>query len=153
MRTTFILFLIVFVNLVPHVAKADKLITKNWLSSGQDLYLIESSIRSAGELDVYAAVSYYKMNETKNYLEVFDGDFNVIGREFIGDYRSYAFLQIFDCNKNLEASYSIMYFSTDMPTKGKKIHDEILDLPFFIPDSQLLMDKVCEIGRSKNIGS
>jgi hypothetical protein len=46
-----------------------------------------------------------------------------------------------------------MYFSTDRPTKGKKIHDEILDLPFFIPDSQLLMDKVCEIGRSKNIGS
>ena len=149
MRTAVILFLIVFVNLVPQVAKSDKLITKNWLSSGHDLYLIESSIRSAGELDVYVAISYYKMNETKNYLEVFDGDFNVIGREFIGDHRSYAFLQIFDCNKNLEASYKLMYFSTDRPTKGKKIHEEILDFPFLIPNSQLLMDKVCEIGRSK----
>ena len=139
----------IFASLTFKAVEADQLIAKNWLSSGQDWYLIEDSVDWAGKQDVYAAVSYLQLEEPRNYLEIFDNDFNAIGKNVIGNYRSYAYFSIFDCGKNLEADYSIMYFSTDRPTKGQKIHEEILDTDFGFPMEQSLMDNVCIIGRSK----
>jgi len=146
-RLTFLLFL--FTTPLAQTAHADKLIAKNWLSSGEDWYLIEDSVKWTGDREVYGAVSYLKLHKPQDYLEVFDGDFNVIGKNIIGNYRSYAYFSIFDCNKNLEATYSIMYFSTDRPAKGRQIYEEMVDNNFLMPMEQKLMDQVCEIGNSK----
>lgn len=142
------IFFYAFALMTSQTAQADQLIAKNWLSSGEDWYLIEDSVKWTGENHVYAAVSYIQTKEPRDYLEVYDNDFNVIGRKSIGTYRSYAFFSIFKCDKKLLANDSIMYFSTDRPTKGKVVHEEVLSFGFRIATEKKLFNAVCAIGRS-----
>ena len=130
------------------LTRADQLIEKDWLSSGEDWYLIEKSVRSTEDPEIYLAIQYFRMQEAQSYLEIFDDDFNVIGKNEIGNYRSYAIYSAFDCKKNLVADYSMRYFSADRPSRSHEIYTEILDLPFYI-GNQKLISSVCAIGKAQ----
>ena len=56
------------------LTRADQLIEKDWLSSGEDWYLIEKSVRSTEDPEIYLATYYFRMYEPKSYIEIFDGD-------------------------------------------------------------------------------
>ena len=130
------------------LTRADQLIEKDWLSSGEDWYLIEKSVRSAEDPEIYLAIQYFRMHEARSYLEIFDDDFNVIGKTEIGDHRSYAIYSAVDCKNNLVADYSMRYFSTDRPSRSHEIYTEILDLPFLIGNEKLI-SSVCAIGKAQ----
>jgi hypothetical protein len=131
------------------LTRADQLIEKNRLSAGEDLYLIENSVRSTEDPEIYLATYYYRMYEAQSYLEIFDDDFNVIGKNEIGNYRSYAFYSGFDCKKNTVADVGMQFFSTDRPSRSHLIYTKMIDLPFLLGGSKKLISSVCAIGKAQ----
>ena len=78
---------------IPQLALADLLIERNWLSSGQDWYLMEDKVRQV-EPNIFMALHYVKLNRPRDSLEIFNDDFEVIGEQKIGTYRSYQYLSL-----------------------------------------------------------
>ncbi|MDC0860452.1 hypothetical protein OAP54_02235 [Planktomarina temperata] len=140
-------------------AMAEELISKNYLSAGEDWYLLTDSIRpltrdQANVDGVYIANHYLSMYEPDDSLENFDGDGYTIGYEFIGEYQSYAYVSLFDCKQQLEATLRVSYYSGVSPSSTTLVHrDEYYSsgttIGFFIPNNEDLLNRVCEIARAR----
>ena len=136
---------------IPQMGLADLLIERNWLSSGQDWYLMEDKVRQV-EPNIFMALHYLTLNRPQDSLEIFNDDFEVVGVQKIGTYRSYQYLSFFDCKKQLVADYGTRYFSAVRPSKEHLVYKEIPDsdrLYYSLPRNQKLLNRVCSIGRAK----
>ena len=132
---------------LPHLLRADVLIDKDWLSSGEDWYLKEKSVKPI-DVDIYGAVHYLRLHNPRNYLEVFNDNFEVIGEQEIGQYLSYSYVSLFDCKNNLVANYGAKYFSSDKPADEHEIYKEKSgDLFWQMPTNPKLIRRVCTIGQ------
>lgn len=132
---------------------ADELIWRDVLSADEDLYLVELSVRESRLVDDLAqslvANYYFSMHSPRDYLEIFDSNSNIIGRDYIGEFRSYGFLGIFDCERRLMTAIAIRYYSSQTPSEATVVHSERLE-PYLLPPrddyEERLFSRVCEIG-------
>ena len=136
---------------LPSLVSADIMISEDWLSSGEDWYLIESKVKLV-EPGIYMALHYLRLNTAKDYIEIFDGNFETVGYKKIGVFRSYQYLSFFDCRKNLVANFGTKYFSTPAPSEEHLVYKEVPDpskLYYQPPNNPKLIERVCSIGRSR----
>ena len=134
--------------LLTNSVSADTLISKDWLSSGEDWYLIESKVKLV-EPNIYMALHYLRLNEARDYIEIFNENFETVDYQEIGSFRSYQYLSFFDCRKKLVANYGTKYFSTPKQSEEHLIYKEIPDrnrIFYRSPDNPKLLDRVCSIG-------
>jgi len=132
---------------MPQLGFADFLIDRNWLSSGEDWYLMEEKVQLV-EPDIFMALHYLRLDRPRDSLEIFNDDFEVVGEQKIGTYRSYQYLSFFDCKNNLVANYGTKYFSSDKPADEHEIYKEKSgDLFWQMPTNPKLIRRVCTIGQ------
>lgn len=154
MKFTFIAIIAIFLLVIPKGAWANELIARNVLNAREDMHLITSSIEKTSREGDFFAIWFMQPEKPNDRLEIFDGNFNVIGHEIIGIFRSYAYGTVFDCNERLKITIWTQYFSTPVPSKGNVLKTEKEDaqtakfLPVFGAEEKLL-DRVCFLGGFK----
>ncbi len=129
-------------------AISDELISQNWISSQEDWYLIEDSIKRTNTEGVYLAQNYLSMYKPDDKLEVFDDDFNVIGYEHIGTYQSYGYVTAFDCTNTRAVDLAVRYYSGRVPRGSKVVWEEnfeVDDDDFMLPMNEELLFRVCSL--------
>lgn len=128
---------------------ANELIERNVFNAREDLYLITSTIRPTDNDELFFAVWFMQMETPKDYIEIFDGYFNVIERRYIGEFRSYAYGTAFDCENQLAADLWVQHFSTPTPSVENIIQTEEFEDSFFtivVGADEKLLDRVCTLG-------
>lgn len=138
----------IFLLVIPKGAWANELIARNVLNAREDMYLITSSIEKTSREGDFFAIWYMQPEKPDDKLEIFDGNFNVIGYEKIGIFRSYAYGTVFDCNDRLMLNLWTQYFSTPAPSKGNvlKTEKEDVQTAYFrivVNDDEKLLERVC----------
>lgn len=134
-------------------AWANELIARNVSNAREDMYLITSSIERAGTEGYFFAIWFMKPETPRDRIEIFDGASNVIGHEYIGLFRSYAYGTVFDCNERLELTLWQQYFSTSEPSKGNLLKTERYENADFLMvfgEGEKLLERVCDLGGFQN---
>jgi hypothetical protein len=129
-------------------AISDELISKNWISSQEDWYLIEDSIKKSNTKGVYLAQSYLSKYKPNDKLEVFDSEFNVVGYEHIGTYQSYGYVTAFDCSNGVAVELAVRYYSGKTPHGSKVVWEEYYEADhddFGLPRNEDLFARVCAL--------
>ena len=118
----------------PQAIAEERLLLKDPILSGEDIYIDLDSIKELTP-GIYAARHFISMYEPETYLEITNSEYEMIGRQEIGTHQSIAYDEKIDCNQNLTSLESVTYYQGIRPIKGEEVYkesyDEYFDLPLF----------------------